>query len=170
MHGFGWKFLAPRSSCARNSAMKIAERSSMKILPNPNTIISHTWSRHSTWSSTGPAGHVLSPSVSKMEASKFPRSVGVAKVSALCSWSQVFAFQHYRKLPPPSPALPPTLVTNPSSFPSATLAPSSLLHRPPPSRRNPSGVPRLHSKIVQDHLSMPQPTPTLVLLSWCSTT
>ena len=29
------------------------------------------------------------------------------KVSALCSWSQVFAFQHYRKLPPPSPALPP---------------------------------------------------------------
>ena len=71
MHGFGWKFLAPSSSCARNSAMKIAERSSLKILPNPNTIISHTWPRHSTWSSTGPAGHVLSPSV---EASKFPRS------------------------------------------------------------------------------------------------
>ena len=67
MHGFGWKFLAPSSSCARNSAMKIAERSSLKILSNPNTIISHTWPRHSTWSSTGPA-----PSVSKMEASKFP--------------------------------------------------------------------------------------------------
>ena len=56
---------------------------------------------------------------------------GDSLVSALCSWSQVFAFQHYRKLLPPSPALPPTLVTNPSSFPSATLAPSSLLPRPP---------------------------------------
>ena len=88
MHGFGWKFLAPSSSCARNSAMKIAERSSLRILPNPNTIISHTWPRHSTWSSTGPAGHVQSPSVSKMEASKFPRSsVGecaVLLIAGLC--------------------------------------------------------------------------------------
>ena len=37
MHGFRWKFMAPSSSRARNSVMKIAERSSLKILPSPNT-------------------------------------------------------------------------------------------------------------------------------------
>ena len=37
MHGFRWKFMAPSSSHARNSVMKIAERSSLKILPSPNT-------------------------------------------------------------------------------------------------------------------------------------
>ena len=37
MHGFRWKFMAPSSSRARNSAMKSAERSSLKILPSPNT-------------------------------------------------------------------------------------------------------------------------------------
>ena len=59
-------------------------------------------------------------------------------MSALCSWSQVFAFQHYRKIPLPSPALPPTLVTNPSSFPSATLAPSSP--PPPPAPLHPAAT------------------------------
>ena len=162
MHGFGWKFLAPSSSCARNSAMEIAERSSLKILPNPNTIISHTWPRHSTWSSTGPAGHVLSPSLSKMEASKFPRSgVGECAVLLIAGLCISTLSQTPTVFPPPCP---PTLVTNPSSFPSATLVPSSLLLLPPPppppppppsSHRNLSGLPRLHSKIVQDHLSMP---------------
>ena len=38
MHGFRCKFMAPSSSRPRNSVMKIAERSSLKILPSPNTI------------------------------------------------------------------------------------------------------------------------------------
>ena len=37
MHGFRWKFMAPSSSRAGNSVMNIAERSSLKILPSPNT-------------------------------------------------------------------------------------------------------------------------------------
>ena len=37
MHGFRWKLMAPSSSRARNSVMKIAERLSLKILPSPNT-------------------------------------------------------------------------------------------------------------------------------------
>ena len=37
MHGLRWKFMAPSSSLARNSAMKSAERSSLKILPSPTT-------------------------------------------------------------------------------------------------------------------------------------
>ena len=37
MHGFRWKFMAPSSSRAQKSVMKIAERSSLKILPSPNT-------------------------------------------------------------------------------------------------------------------------------------
>ena len=37
MHGFRWKFMAPSLSRAQNSVMKIAERSSLKILPSPNT-------------------------------------------------------------------------------------------------------------------------------------
>ena len=42
MHGFRWKFMAPSSSRAQNSVMKIAERSSLKILPSPNTTLSLT--------------------------------------------------------------------------------------------------------------------------------
>ena len=37
MHDFSWKFMAPSLSRAWNSVMKIAERSSLKILPSPNT-------------------------------------------------------------------------------------------------------------------------------------
>ena len=37
MQGFRWKFMAPSSSRAWNLVMKIAERSSLKILPSPNT-------------------------------------------------------------------------------------------------------------------------------------
>ena len=37
MHGFRWKFMAPSSSRAWNSVMKIAECSSLKILLSPNT-------------------------------------------------------------------------------------------------------------------------------------
>ena len=46
MHGFRWKFMAPSSSRAQNSVMKIAERSSLKILPSPNT--THYHSRQSS--------------------------------------------------------------------------------------------------------------------------
>ena len=46
MHGFRWKFMAPSSSRAQNSFMKIAERSSLKILPSPNT--THYHSRQSS--------------------------------------------------------------------------------------------------------------------------
>ena len=37
MHGFRWKFMTPSWSRTRNSVMKIAERSSLKILPSLNT-------------------------------------------------------------------------------------------------------------------------------------
>ena len=46
MHGFRWKFMAQSSSRAQNSVMKIAERSSLKILPSPNT--THYHSRQSS--------------------------------------------------------------------------------------------------------------------------
>ena len=40
IHGLRWQFMAPSSSRARNSAMKRAERWSLKILPSPNTSLS----------------------------------------------------------------------------------------------------------------------------------
>ena len=43
MHGLRWKFMAPSSSRARNSAMKSAERSSLKILPSPTTSTNPEW-------------------------------------------------------------------------------------------------------------------------------
>ena len=48
MHGFRWKFMAPSSSRAQNSVMKIAERSSLKILPSPNTTL-HVISKQPTF-------------------------------------------------------------------------------------------------------------------------
>ena len=74
MHGFRWKFMAPSSSRTRNLVMKIAERSGLKILPNPNTTrrakrerpITHEWI--DPWTLLLPGQSRWAPQVSRASA------------------------------------------------------------------------------------------------------